>query len=135
MKREIKFRAKAINNDFFEGAWVDGYYTKVLWSGNLVDVITDGAHEIPIQIETLGQFTGLHDKNGQEIYEGDIVQLDYITTLGKHRIGLSFEVKWCTQEGCWVGWDGFTENALQQTRKMFVVKGNIYDNPDLIKRK
>ena len=134
MKREIKFRAKAINNDFFEGAWVDGYYTKVLWSGNLVDVITDGAHEIPIQIETLGQFTGLHDKNGQEIYEGDIVQLDYITTTGKHRIGLSFEVKWCTQEGCWVGWDGFTENVLQQTRKMFVVKGNIYDNPDLIKQ-
>jgi uncharacterized phage protein (TIGR01671 family) len=134
MKREIKFRAKAINNDFFEGAWVDGYYTKVLWSGNLVDIITDGAHEIPIQIETLGQFTGLHDKNGQEIYEGDIVQLDYITTTGKHRIGLSFEVKWCTQEGCWVGWDGFTENVLQQTRKMFVVKGNIYDNPDLIKQ-
>lgn len=55
MKREIKFRAKAINNDFFEGAWVDGYYTKVLWSGNFVDIITDGAHEIPIQIETLGQ--------------------------------------------------------------------------------
>lgn len=54
MKREIKFRAKAINNEFFQGEWVDGYYTKVLWSGNLVDVITDGAHEIPIQIETLG---------------------------------------------------------------------------------
>ena len=54
MKREIKFRAKAINNDFFKGTWVDGYYTKVLWSGNLVDIITDGAHEIPIQIETLG---------------------------------------------------------------------------------
>ena len=50
MKREIKFRAKAINNDFFKGTWVDGYYTKVLWSGNLVDIITDGAHEIPIQI-------------------------------------------------------------------------------------
>lgn len=135
MKREIKFRAKAINNEFFQGEWVDGYYTKVLWSGNLVDIITDGAHEIPIQIETLGQFTGLRDKNGKEIYEGDIVQLDYITTTGKHRIGLSFEVKWCAQEGCWVGWDGFTENALQQTCKMFVVKGNIYDNPDLIKQK
>mgnify|MGYP000164614233 CR=1 FL=1 len=80
-----------------------------------------------------GQFTGLIDRNGKEIYEGDIVQLDYITTSGKHRIGLSFEVKWCTQEGCWVGWDGFVENTLQQTRKMFVVKGNIHDNPELLK--
>lgn len=76
MKREIKFRAKAINNDFFKGVWVDGFYTKVLWSGKLVDVITDGAHEIPIQIDTLGQFTGLRDKNGKEIYEGDILMCE-----------------------------------------------------------
>ncbi|GFZ38976.1 YopX family protein [Bacteroides nordii] len=81
---------------------------------------------------SVGQFTGLLDRKGKQIYEGDIVQLDYITTIGKHCIGLSFEVEWCTQEGYWVGWDGFTGNTLQQTNKMFVVKGNIYDNPELI---
>ena len=110
-----------------------------------------------VNSETIGQFTGLYDSTkwddltyeeqiefmeryhlhpedwkGKEIYEGDIVQLDYITTIGKHRIGLLFEIKWCTQEGCWVGWDGFSENTIQQTNKMFVVKGNIYDNPELI---
>lgn len=49
-EREIKFRAKAINDDFFKGEWVYGYYTKELWSGNLLGVITDGANDIPIQV-------------------------------------------------------------------------------------
>ena len=117
--RTIKFRGKSTNN----GKWV---YAELHGLG--MDLFKECVNE-----DTIGQFTGLRDKNGQEIYEGDIVQLDYITTLGKHRIGLSFEVKWCTQEGCWVGWDGFVENTLQQTHKMFVVKGNIYDNPELLK--
>lgn len=143
MKREIKFRAKAINNDFFKGEWVEGYYAKVLWSGELVDVITDGAHEIPIQIETLGQFTGLHDKNKTRIYEGDIVRMSYVAEI-------------CTaddcyeEEGKYVGVAAITankgvclnpcvKNGLYNTKYKPLsayrseVIGNIYDNPDLIK--
>ena len=143
MKREIKFRAKAINNEFFQGEWVDGYYTKVLWSGNLVDVITDGAHEIPIQIETLGQFTGLHDKNKTRIYEGDIVRMSYVAEI-------------CTDDDCYeeegkyVGVAAITankgvclnpcvKNGLYNTKYKPLsayrseVIGNIYDNPELLK--
>lgn len=144
MKREIKFRAKAINNEFFQGEWVDGYYTKVLWSGNLVDIISDGAHEIPIQIETLGQFTGLHDKNKTRIYEGDIVRMSYVAEI-------------CTDDDCYeeegkyVGVATITankgvclnpcvKNGLYNTKYKPLsayrseVIGNIYDNPDLIKQ-
>lgn len=143
MKREIKFRAKAINNDFFKGTWVDGYYTKVLWSGNLVDIITDGAHEIPIQIETLGQFTGLHDKNKTRIYEGDIVRMSYVAEI-------------CTDDDCYeeegkyVGVAAITankgvclnpcvKNGLYNTKYKPLsayrseVIGNIYDTPELLK--
>ena len=141
--RIIKFRGKRIDT----GEWVYGSLIKfdigyvitiseMTESDDSLDEnnsIVFSANEIAgVNPNSVGQFTGLLDRNGKEIYEGDIVQLDYITTIGKHRIGLSFEVKWCTQEGCWVGWDGFVERALQQTRKMFVVKGNIYDNPELI---
>lgn len=143
MKREIKFRAKAINNDFFKGEWVEGYYAKVLWSGELVDVITDGAHEIPIQIETLGQFTGLHDKNKTRIYEGDIVRMSYVAEI-------------CTDDDCYeeegkyVGVAAITankgaclnpcvKNGLYNTKYKPLsayrseVIGNIYDNPNLLK--
>lgn len=144
MNREIKFRAKAINNNFFKGEWVDGYYTKVLWSGNLVDVITDGAHEMPIQIDTLGQFTGVLDKNGKEIYEGDIVKR--IVTNGVYYLEFIGEVtfdngKFVIKHKTWKGeavddfsyseeWnDGHAHGTILYKYEW---KGNIYDNPNLI---
>lgn len=132
MKREIKFRAKAINNDFFKGAWVDGYYTKRLWDEKLVDVITDGAHEIPIQIETLDQFTGKTDINGKDIYNDDVVR---VFTVER---SFNVVVKWSNYSmafmACYV--DG-NYSPFYLFTGLFVyeleVIGNVFDNPELLK--
>ena len=59
MNREIKFRGKSINS----GKWV-----YAILHGFGMDLFNECVNE-----DTIGQFTGLHDKNGKEIYEGDIL--------------------------------------------------------------
>jgi hypothetical protein len=71
MIREIKFRAKSISNDWTLGNWVYGTFYKDKNDYYMVEEIT-GSH-IKINPETVGQFTGLPDKNKNEIYEGDII--------------------------------------------------------------
>lgn len=82
----------------------------------------DGWEVIP---ETIGQFTGLLDKNGKEIYEGDILGFERERNFTKEVIHL-FEVRWENYGNGMIGWTQFS--PIDQIVKV----GNIYDDPELI---
>lgn len=125
MNREIKFRmwhkkskkmfdVESINfKDRSLNMWNSVMYTLSTFS--LDDVI-------------LMQYTGLHDKNGKEIYEGDIVK--YRDSRGQHIEKVIFD-KGCFYAG--MHWGSSTRVApkLINTRITEVI-GNIYDNPELL---
>ena len=87
------------------------------------DISYDG---ILVDEKSLGQFTGLHDKNGKEIYEGDILE----DSLGRRKVVEYY------QDGFWLNasLEG-AEWSLRLTHKSSKIIGNIYENPELLKSK
>lgn len=135
---KILFRAKAINRDpngnyrtnYQNGDWVYGLVSK-LWSKYDEAEMTneDGVSGIEVDCKTLGQYTGLDDKNGVPIFEGDIVMKR--TYQGKKPFPVTF-----TDGMFHCGWGGGSSTATHGytlADKQIEVIGNIYDNPELLK--
>ena len=125
--REILFRGKRKYN----GEWVEGFYYKDLWSDNAHYIIYDGT-DYEVIPETVGQYTGKTDKNGKNIFEGDIVycksRLDnaimvVIFECGQFRMVLSENYRSYQTNSGFYDINCFDKEVI----------GNIYDTPELLK--
>lgn len=116
--REIKFKGKRKDT----GEWIYGdlRHQKV---GDFYEI--DGW---TVNTDTIGQFTGLYDKNGKEIYEGDIV------SLNKDLLG-SYVVRYDTKNARFSMYhDNYEQAGFNlETMKNYEVIGNIHDNLEFIK--
>lgn len=138
MNREIKFRGKSIMNNTC-GDWL---YSSGIKYGDDVELMycdEDTSEEWNyIDKETLGQYTGLDDKNGKEIYEGDIVLLDCYHYEEPAFDG-EFKVIYDVEKGMWLLVDlenkdrNFTFGEIRSYYKAETeVIGNEFDNPELL---
>ena len=133
MNRTIKFRDKNLyNNEWifgdliqYESGEMAIFSKKLSQYGCEATGMFNRSKVIP---ETVGQFTGLLDKNGKEIYEGDIL------LMGEDE-GVRIYNKVGVKDGCF-GYIGEYSGELLpfcNYNVMEEIVGNIYDNPDLIK--
>lgn len=131
--REILFRGKSMNGGF----WVEGslritthqptndapfkcYEIEDTTYGVFPDEFMSGICEV-IDPETVGQFTGLTDKNGKKIFEGDILKVDRSTIDGEDMSG-TFVADLDDYMGTF---------ELEYANELEII-GNIHDNPELI---
>lgn len=136
MSREILFRAKR----FDTGEWMEGFYffaniyvktllTKKRLAHYMVNESGEGRE---IDLSTVCQYTGLTDKNGQRIWENDIVRA-HGGVLGIVKLGQYGDMK--TDYGFYIEWDKtqpYWRNDICYWQPDIEVIGNIFDNPKLL---
>lgn len=134
MSREILFRGKHIHamdgNEHLNGTWVHGYLSD---KNYIYDKSLEG--EFLVDEDTICQYTGLTDKNGKKIFEGDVVK-DSAGVCGEVKFGLyaaGFSIP-DTNQGFYIEFpeESLYRKELGYWENKVVVIGNIYDSPKLL---
>ena len=139
--REILFRGKRLDN----GEWVEGAFLNdrdgAFYICPAVSDISygDGGNRrrigcwYKVDPSTVGQYTGLKDKNGKRIFEGDIIKWDYAYNEGK-----SYQVIYDVGGACFSAsrkHNGDNTSTIFYNDEQYAEDiGNIYDNPELLER-
>jgi len=131
MKREILFRGKRIDN----GDWIEGFY-EVQKDRHFINYAIQGCYFDSSEVieETVGQFTGLTDKNGVRIFEGDVISFE------KHK-GYLLEsfvgvIDFDPRYGYFIPYRlnfADTDELQEDVLNYCTVIGNVHQNKDLLK--
>lgn len=142
--RTIKFKAKSIDND----EWVKGYFYKECDNTYVIEdrqseSMLNRNHPYRVDPSTVCQFTGFLDKNGKEIYEGDVLRSDEypFSCIGDNKLDNYYGIiGWGEDEASFYIMgkknpkssvrgisDGICDTITQKVMYDFEIVGNIYD--------
>ena len=141
--REILFRGKRVDNN----EWVEGFYVNVPehykqeMSGKSYIVSINNGLFMEVVHESVGEYTGLTDKNGKRIFEGDIIRAITVDT-GTEEIAVVCFGNFIDENnddeyiGFYIEFDDIkvtvAQLALEECKNRIEIIGNIHDNPELL---
>ena len=142
--REIKFRGQSDGTVPERGTWAYGYLLPRGLGKSIYSEIPGGFQEVPVIPETVGQYTGIKDSTGKEVYEGDIIKTNFddvgVVAMGEHN---GVNGREAFNIGFYIIWDSFDDRSWMRNELLYFIKkigvtvigtviGNRWDNPELL---